>query len=198
MIMGKLFLVDLLVYLRQSRIRWKTIFGDMYSSRCHCYGKSAHCTRGIYYLRTILLRAKRLRIDVPSASSCASRLAELRRRGLGAGVPAAGPLRGRHQERAAHGRGLPLPQRLHAHHQGKYNAPCMNHKFQLDESRIASRGSRSCCRSCSTSTAASSRTARATTSRATSWRRGARSSSSPSTTGKRARTIKKRIRDHRS
>lgn len=53
----------------------------------------------------------------PSASPGASRLAELRRGGLGAGVPAAGPIRGRYQERAPHGRGLPLPQRVHADNQ---------------------------------------------------------------------------------
>ena len=52
-----------------------------------------------------------------SASPGAPRLAELRRGGLGAGVPAAGAVRGRHQERAPHGRGLPLPQRVHADHQ---------------------------------------------------------------------------------
>ena len=51
------------------------------------------------------------------ASPGAPRLAELRRGGLGAGVPAAGPIRGRYQERAPHGRGLPLPQRVHADNQ---------------------------------------------------------------------------------
>jgi len=48
-----------------------------------------------------------------SASEATSRLAELRRGRLGTRLPPAGQVRGRHQELAAHGRGLSLPQRLH-------------------------------------------------------------------------------------
>ena len=48
------------------------------------------------------------------APEASPRLAELRRRRLGPGLPPAGSIRRSNQERASDGRGLPLPQRLHS------------------------------------------------------------------------------------